>query len=206
MSKQKLLLGSALCILTILLISSSFSAAGGAGGRGARGGAQRQGAARQDRNPEQMRARMQEMMDQRMKQQLGITTDEEWNNLKPQLQKVQDLNRQVSVTGTMGILGRRGFGAAAGRGPGGARGPAGTQAERTGTAQRELNAVEKAAGQLQDILAGESPDTDDINAKLTAYRTARDKVKQDLAKAQEELKKIVTLKQEASLVLMGLLN
>jgi Spy/CpxP family protein refolding chaperone len=69
-----------------------------------------------------------------------------------------------------------------------------------------LGAVEKAAQELQELLAGESPNTDQIKAKLTAYRTVKEKAKKDLAKAQQDLKQIVTVKQEATLVLMGLLN
>jgi hypothetical protein len=165
-----------------------------------------------DRNPEQMRARMQEMMDQRMKEQLGITGDDEWKVIQPRLQKVQDLSRQVSPGGRMGMFGGRGgFGGGMGGGPGGqgpGQGPGqdrGPDARGTAPA-RELSAVEKAAQDLQDLLAGESPKAEDIKAKLTAYRTAREKAKSDLAKAQDELKQIVTVRQEAALVLMGMLN
>ena len=42
---------------------------------------------------------------------------------------------------------------------------------------------------MQDLLTGESPGTDAIKAKLTAYRTAKEQAGKDLAKAQEELSK-----------------
>lgn len=209
MSKGKVIFGLAACILAMLLVSQSFSAAGGQGGqggRGARGGggvAQPSDRSPMDRNPEQMRARMQEMMDQRMKEQLGITGDDEWKVIQPRLQKVQDLSRQVSPGGRMGMFGGRGtVGGPGGRGPGQGPGP-----DARGTApDRELSAVEKAAQELQDLLATEAPKAEDIKTKLTAYRTAREKAKSDLAKAQDELKQIVTVKQEAALVLMGMLN
>ena len=211
MSKRKVVFGLAACILAILLVSQSFSAAGGAGGRGARGGGQpgqpQDRGAAQNRDPEQMRARMQEMMDQRMKEQLGITGDDEWKVIQPRLQKVQDLSRQVNAGGMMGMFGRRGgFGGPGGQGPG--QGPGQNRGPNArGTApDRELSAVEKSAQELQDLLATESPKAEDIKAKLTAYRTVREKAKSDLAKAQDELKKIVTVKQEAALVLMGMLN
>ena len=210
MSKGKVIFGLAACILAMLLVSQSFSAAGGQGGRGTRTGGeggQPPDRGQMDRNPEQMRARMQEMMDQRLKEQLGITGDDEWKVIQPRLQKVQDLSRQVNAGGMMGMFGRRGgFGGPGGRGPG--QGPGqGPGPDARGTApDRELSAVEKSAQELQDLLATESPKAEDIKAKLTAYRTVREKAKSDLAKAQDELKQIVTVKQEAALVLMGLLN
>jgi len=210
MSKGKVVFGLAACILAMLLVSQSFSAAGGQGGRGARPGgegAQPSDRGPMDRNPEQMRARMQEMMNQRMKEQLGITGDDEWKVIQPRLQKVQDLSRQVSPGGRMGTFGGRGMvGGPGGRGQ--AQGPGqGPGPDARGTApDRELSAVEKAAQELQDLLATEAPKAEDIKTKLTAYRTAREKTKSDLAKAQDELKQIVTVKQEAALVLMGMLN
>jgi hypothetical protein len=45
-----------------------------------------------------------------------------------------------------------------------------------------------------------------IKAKLTALRTAKAKAKKDLAIAQNELKKDLTVKQVAILVLSGYLN
>ena len=211
MSKGKVIFGLAACILAMLLVSQSFSAAGGEGGQGGRGarpggeGAQPSDRGPVDRNPEQMRARMQEMMNQRMKEQLGITGDDEWKVIQPRLQKVQDLSRQVSPGGRMGTFGGRGMvGGPGGRGQGPGQGP-GPDARGT-TPDRELSTVEKAAQELQDLLATEAPKADDIKAKLTAYRTAREKAKTDLAKAQEELKQAVTIRQEAALVLMGMLN
>jgi Spy/CpxP family protein refolding chaperone len=41
---------------------------------------------------------------------------------------------------------------------------------------------------------------------LTALRAAREKARQELATAQEELRKILTPRQEALLVLMGYLQ
>jgi len=216
MLRRKVVLGLAVCIVAMLLVSQSFSAAGG-GGRGGRGGGQRgqrPGAGTEDRNPEQMRARMQEMMDQRMKEQLGITGDDEWKVIQPRLQKVQELSRQANAGGRMAMFGGRGGQGGrgqggrgqGGRGQGGGPGQGGEAGARPGATDRELSAVEKAAQVLQDLLATESPKADDIKAKLTAYRTVKETAKKDLAKAQQDLKQIVTVKQEATLVLMGMLN
>jgi len=220
MFRRKVILGLAACLVAM------GRAAGGrrgpqdgqaaGGGRGAQGG-QRPGGAQRPRDFQQMRERMQQMMDQRMKEQLGIADDAEWKVFKPRLQKVQDLSRQLNAGGRMSMFGGRGgFGGFGQRGGPGGRGPGGrgqdTQTTgqdrrpggtRPGAPERELGAVEKAAQELQELLRSESPKAADIKAKLTAYRAAKEQVKAELAKAQAELK--LSVKQEASLVLMGLM-
>jgi hypothetical protein len=140
------------------------------------------------------------MMTERMRERIGAT-DDEWKVMQPRLQKVMELSRQVNAPGRMGMFAGRGgrFGRGGDRGPG--RGPAGAAAP-----EREVTAVEKASEELQELLESESAKPNQIKAKLTALRTAREKAKQDLVKAQDDLKKILSVKQEATLVLIGLLN
>lgn len=186
--------------------------AGGVGGAGmrqpragaqqGRGGAQQGGMAMRD--PEQMRA----MMMQRLRMQLGAT-DEQWTTLGPRLERVMELNRQMSgprggMFGGPGQMGGRFGGPAGQRGP---RGPqagaaAGPQPEATG----ELTAVEKATQELQNSLNAEKPDAAQVKTRLTALRQAKEKTKQDLAKAQTELKQGLNINQEATLVLWGYLD
>ena len=47
---------------------------------------------------------------------------------------------------------------------------------------------------------------DDLKAKMTALREARAQARQQLTQAQAELKELLTAKQEAALVMMGLLE
>ena len=47
---------------------------------------------------------------------------------------------------------------------------------------------------------------DELKAKLAKYREARKDKEAKLAKAQEDLKKVLSVKQEAAAVLMGLLQ
>lgn len=47
---------------------------------------------------------------------------------------------------------------------------------------------------------------EEIKAKLTALRAAKERVRQELANAQKDLRQILTLRQEAILVLNGLLD
>ncbi|MDI9432328.1 MAG: hypothetical protein QM570_11470 [Planctomycetota bacterium] len=151
--------------------------------------------------------RMQQMMEQRMQEQLGATA-EEWKVLGPRLMKVMNLSRQTSGMGSMGGM-RMGMMA-----PGGARrgGPQGDQAGPGGRGARgpfgqgEPTAVDTASEALQTTLENTAATPDEIKTKLTALRTAKEKARAELATAQQELKQVLTLRQEAQLVLMGMLN
>jgi hypothetical protein len=146
-------------------------------------------------DPEQMR----QMMEQRMKEILGAT-DEEWKVLGPRVMKVQELSRQTAGggPGMMMMFGRgmrRGPGGPGGNRPGG---PMGTN--------RELTETEKVQEQLQTLLEDTTTAPDKIKEQLTKLRAAREKDKAELAKAQKSLREVLTLRQEATLVLMGMLD
>jgi hypothetical protein len=147
------------------------------------------------RDPEQM----QRMMTERMKEPLGAS-DEEWKVIQPRLLKVMNLSRQVNAPGRGMMFGGRGQT----MGPGGRAG----QRTRPGTGQqqREPNAIQKATQELQEVLRDNTAKPEQIKAKLAALRTAKEKAMKDLAAAQNELKKDLTVKQEAILVLSGYLN
>lgn len=145
--------------------------------------------------------RMQQMMQQRMQEQMGAT-DEEWKVLGPRVMKVMNLSRQAN-TGMGGMFrmgGRRG---GAQGGPGG---PDGLGGPRGPFAQGEPTEVDKASETLQTTLENTAATPDEIKTKLTALRAAKEKAKAELATAQQELKQVLTLRQEAQLVLMGMLN
>jgi len=63
-----------------------------------------------------------------------------------------------------------------------------------------------AAEALKTALESENPKPGDIKAKLDAFRKAREEKEQSLKKARGELKKVLTVKQEGNLVLMGILD
>ena len=144
------------------------------------------------------------MMSQRLQQQLGAS-DTEWQVMGPRVMKVMELNRQASGMGGMGRMFMRGR-------PGQRPGQRGDQDDRQRPQRperpqgREQSAVERAADQLQTTLENESAPPEDIKKQLTTLRAEREKAKQELAKAQQELRQICTLRQEAELVLMGMLN
>ena len=121
-------------------------------------------------------------MNDRLKESLKVT-DEEWAVLKPLIEKVQTAQREAGAG--------RGFG---GRGPGG----------DNNTPDTRPGAAESAA--LRTALESDSTSADDLKAKLAAVRAVRKKGAADLAVAREELKKVVTVRQEAVLVSMGMLE
>jgi chromosome segregation ATPase len=74
------------------------------------------------------------------------------------------------------------------------------------TAAADQTPLEKAQAQLRTTLENTSATPEQVKKDLTALREAKEKAKQELAAAQKELQKVVTVKQEANLVLMGLLD
>ena len=147
---------------------------------------------RRARDQEQMRVRMEEarlQAQERMKEALGVS-DEEWKALQPKIEKVQTLNRQLRF----GMMGRM-FGRMR---RGGEQPP--------GPPEEPQSDVEIKAADLQKVLQEENPKPEDIKTALTAYREARAKATEELTKAQKELQEVLTVKQEAQLVLMGMLE
>lgn len=195
MSRKVVAVGVVACVLALVLGGMSLAQPPAGGGQGGQGG----GPGGRQFDPAQMRQRM---MD-RMKEQLGAD-DQAWKVLEPRLTKVMDLNRQAGGGGFgrgMFMGGQRGQ-----RGQRGGQGGQGDQQRPPGMQDRELTAVEKAEQQLQTTLENQSASADTIKAQLTAVRSEREKAKQALAAAQQELRQILTVRQEAQLVLVGQLN
>jgi hypothetical protein len=137
-------------------------------------------------DPAQFRQRMLD----RVKQQLGAS-DEEFTALSPKIEKVIQLQRDA---GGRGGFGRRG---------GGQGGQGGTPPPAPTTPQ---SAVQTASTELQTTLDNKDSKPEEIKAKLDALRAAKAQAKQDLAGAQQELKGLLTQRQEAVLVEMGMLD
>ena len=146
--------------------------------------------------PEEFRARMEE----RVKTSLKVTNDE-WTVLQPLIEKVTTKQRDA-MAGRFGGFGGRGGGPGGDRGgaPGGTSGgaPGGERgADRPGAAESQA---------LRDALEKDSTSAEDLKAKLNAIRETRKKATAELAAAREELKKVVTVRQEAVLFSMGILE
>ena len=183
MTKKRAILGTG---VILLIIAGLVWAQGPQGGRqGGRQGGQPGQRQRGNFDP----AEMQQRMADRMREQLGAS-EEEWKIIGPRLTQVMTLSRESRGGGMMGMFGR---GARGGRG-----GPGGPQG-------RELTGVAKIQDELRTLLDG-NPSADQLKAKLTSLRQAREKARQELAAAQQSLKQVLSLKQECQLVLMGMLE
>lgn len=127
-------------------------------------------------------------MNERLKTALKAS-DEEWSIIQPLLEKVQTKQREA-MGGRFGALfgDRRGGGNRPGR-PDGANRPTPAEVEAL-----------KAALEADDTSPAE------IKAKLEAVRAVRKKAADELTQAQEELRKVLTQRQEASLVMVGILE
>lgn len=152
---------------------------------------QGQGGRRGNFDPAEMRERMM----QAFKESLGAS-DEEWKAIQPRLEKVMEKQRSVATGG--GFMGMGGFGGR--RGGDGAPGGGGGGGGRRGRAEASF----PEADALRQAI--ESGTTEEIKTKLAAFREARKKREAELRSAREDLRKIVSVKQEAALVSRGILD
>ena len=180
---------SALLLSAGNLIAQDAPPPGGGqgGGRGGRGGGG-------NFDPAQFQQRMME----RVKEQLEVTDETEWKALEPMVQKVMDARREVMMGGMGGMRGM-------GRGPRGgdaAGGAGGDQQNRRpsmfGEPSAEAQALEKA------ITSKASKD--ELKAAMAKFRAAKKEKEVKLKEAQENLRKVLTLRQEAIAVNGGYLD
>jgi hypothetical protein len=135
-------------------------------------------------------ARMQQFMMDRVKEQLEITDDNEWKAIQPLVQKVMDA-RMASMSGMRGMFGRRG----GDRGPDGGdqnrdrRGPFGQ------TPSPEVEALQKA-------IDGKASNSE-MKAVIAKVQDSRKAKQADLEKAQADLRKVLSVRQEAIATLNG---
>ncbi len=188
----------ALAGLAVILASSPITAQRqGRGRQGAPAQRPRASARTNQVDPEVMR----ESMMQRMQQQLGASAAE-WQVIAPRLQEVMDLSRQLDSPGRN----RRAAGGTAR-----AQGQAGQARRERGpqlhsNADRPPSAVQRAADELQQLLGDSSATPERIKARLATLRQSRAAVMQELARARAQLQGVLTIEQEATLVLRSILE
>jgi hypothetical protein len=125
-----------------------------------------------------------------LKTQLMVT-DDDWNVLQPKIQAVIDAQQADPPVQFGGARGARGQGR--GRGANAA-------------APVTPSAVQMAITDLNTILLDTNSSADAIKGKLEALHQARQKANDDLTAAQTALKSSLNQRQEAVLVVNGLLN
>jgi hypothetical protein len=148
-------------------------------------------------------AQMRQQMEDRMKEQLQVT-DDQWDNLQPKIDKVQQLKRELRVGGGPGgPRGGFGGGPGGGQGGGGPGGPGGGPGGPDGMGQD--NAVQQAMADLHNSLQDNASD-DTLKAKLATLRKAVADAKTQLAAAEKDLSGAVNAHQQAVLVSMNILE
>jgi hypothetical protein len=183
----------ALCgIVAALFCVSSVSAQdnnGGGGNGGGGGGGRGYGGGRGGNfDPAQFQQRMMDGV----RDQLGFTNDTDWDAVQPLVQKVMDARRDVGAGNNMRMMFRR------------------NRDQNGGDNNRQRNnpffgTPSPESQALQNAIDNNAPDGQ-IKDLLARYETSQ-KAKQDKLKAaQDNLRAVLTVKQEATATLLGLLE
>ena len=133
-------------------------------------------------------AQRQQMMMDRIKQQLEITDETEWKAIEPLVQKVQDIQRQIMGDRMRGFFGAR---------RGGDNNNDQNRRNPFGQPSAEAEALQRA-------IDGKAS-SGEMKAAIAKFVEARKARQTELEKAQASLRKALTLKQEAVLTLDGML-
>lgn len=168
-------------------------------------------------NMEEFRQRMQERVQEMYKEELQLS-DDEMKAIWPLIDDVTEKQRQARggmMRGMFG-MGRRGMGGpgmGGPGGPGGQGGPGGPGGQGgpggpggmggPGGFQPEPFPE---ADALSAVLEKDDASADDIKTALTTYRNAIKKRTDELKAAQDKLRQVLTIRQEAVLVLRGVLD
>lgn len=144
----------------------------------------------QNMDPQQIQQMMQQRMMDNFRQQLAVTNDDEWGVIQDRLSKVVRLKMDAMISSGAGMWGgmRRG----GGNGPG-------------FRAFQNLSQPDPSADSLRNALDNAAPNAQ-VKAALDKFRDSRKQKEAELAKAQEDLRSVLTVRQEATLVLAGMLN
>lgn len=147
-----------------------------------------QGQGRGNFDPDQMRQRMMDGV----REQLEVKDDAEWQVIEKRLTKVWEARRDVGVAGAGGMrmVARR----QQNDNP-----PGGQGGRRFGA---EPSAEEEALQKAIDSNAS----TAELKKAIAAYRDSRKQKEEALQKAQNELKEVLNVKQEAVALSMGLIH
>ena len=75
-----------------------------------------------------------------------------------------------------------------------------------GRSEQPKSELEQRSRDLRELLRDDKADVDQIKAKLSAVRASKERTARELAGARQTLRQLMTLRQEAVLVLNGLLD
>lgn len=138
----------------------------------------------------------------RLRERFEVTDDEEWKLISERLKVVTELRRSMIGGGPGGPGGPGGGFGRGGPQGGGAGGDAASRANRTGGRGPGGGSAEMTA--LSNAVRDKLPDAE-IKSRLDRVRELRRENELKLAKAQEELRAVLSVRQEATAVVFGLL-
>lgn len=194
MNKIFAICGMAAALFLGVTTVSAQNGGGGGGGNGGGGG----GGFRRNMDP----AQMQQMIMDRIRDRLEFTNDADWTAVQPLVQKVVDARRDMGGMG--GGFGRGGGGGGRNRG-GDQGGGGGGQNGNRGGGGGFFGTPSPEAQALQDAIDNNAPESQ-IKDLLTKYQTSQKAKEAKLKTAQEALRGVLSVRQEASAALMGLVD
>ena len=157
-----------------------------------------------ERIQERMAEREQERRE-RLRESLEMSA-EEFAAVSPTIEKIRRLTTERAIATRMGDFARRRGGPGGGDGDGEGERPAGFGGWGRSEMSAEGQALASSMEALRTTLRDEQASVEDVKAKLAAMRAARDKLDQALAAARAELRGVLLAKQEALLVMQGVLD
>ena len=150
-------------------------------------------------DPAQFRQRQME----RLKENLEVTSDAEWKIISERIEKVLDAQRETRVAGFGGF--GRGGGPRRGGADNGGGGNGGGGAGGGGNRPNPFAAENPNLDALQKAVDGKAS-SDELKSKMTKLRESLKEKEANLSKAQDDLRKVLSVRQEAIAVLAGLLK
>ena len=189
--RQTLLAGA--CAFALVATSGNLMAQGGGGGGGFGGG-------RGNFDPAQMK----EMRLADLRDQMEVKDDAEWSAIQGKLSKAFDASmtlRGMTMQGMMGRGGRGGRGARTG-GNNAADDPQAQRPQRRNNMFGEASTTLEA---LQKAIDDKAPAAE-LKAKLAAYRAELKDRQAKFDAASEDLRSVLTARQEAIAAVAGLVN
>jgi hypothetical protein len=143
-------------------------------------------------------AQRQQMMMDGIKSDLEITDDSEWTAIQPLVKKVMDAQQAVVGERMRGFFGRP-------RGGGDNNGGGGDQGQRRGGGPGGMFGTPSPEAEALQRAVDSKASSAETKAALAKLVEARKNSQASLEKAQAELRKVLTVRQEAILTLRGLL-
>ncbi len=137
-------------------------------------------------------AQFQQRLMDNLRERLGVTDDAEWKIISERIQKVMEARRNT------------GFGMGAGLRFGGPPGRAG--ADNAPGGRRGFGAAALPEAEALQRAIESKASKEELKAAMAKYREAREANQAKLRQAQEDLRKVLTLEQEAIALQMGLVD